>query len=129
MCGWQDAVDMYSRADKWELVHRVAMTYMSEAEVTMLYIMQAQRAESAQKLKEAEKLYLMVKEPDLAINMYKKVPCTNSRAFVSVRPCPAAAHRIAPAFVSLLSGKRTALCISVWEALHRPACSAVDRHA
>lgn len=95
MCGWQDAVDMYSRADKWELVHRVAMTYMSEAEVTMLYIMQAQRAESAQKLKEAEKLYLMVKEPDLAINMYKKVPCTNSRACVSVRPCPAAAaaHR------------------------------------
>jgi intraflagellar transport protein 172 len=67
-----DAVDMYSKANKWERVQRVAMTYMSEAEVTMLYIMQAQRCEAAGKLKEAEKLYLMVKEHDLAINMYKK---------------------------------------------------------
>ena len=31
-----------------------------------------QRLESAGKLKEAEKLYIMVNEPDLAINMYKK---------------------------------------------------------
>ena len=45
---------------------------MSEQEVGMLYISQAQRMESAGRLKQAEKLYLKVKEPDLAINMYKK---------------------------------------------------------
>ena len=45
---------------------------MSQAEVAMLYITQAHRLESSGKLKEAERLYVMVHEPDLAINMYKK---------------------------------------------------------
>ena len=38
----------------------------------MLYVSQAQRLEASGRLKDAEKLYVMVKEPDLAINMYKK---------------------------------------------------------
>ena len=45
---------------------------MSQAEVAMLYITQAHRLESSGKLKEAERLYVMVHEPDLAINMHKK---------------------------------------------------------
>lgn len=68
----EQAVEMYTRANRWDEAHAVAVTYMSESEVGMLYISQAQRMEAAGKLKQAEKLYLKVKEPDLAINMYKK---------------------------------------------------------
>ena len=68
-----DAVDMYTRANKWELAHKIATRYMSENEATHLYINQAQDLERVNKLKEAERLYLAVNEPDLAINMYKKV--------------------------------------------------------
>jgi intraflagellar transport protein 172 len=66
------AVEMYTRANRWEVAHKLAMSYMSEREVTVLYITQAQRLEAQGKLKEAEKLYVTVNEPDLAINMYKK---------------------------------------------------------
>ena len=68
----QDAVEMYSKVNKWEKAHRVATEHMTQAEVAMLYITQAHRLESSGKFKEAERLYVMVNEPDLAINMYKK---------------------------------------------------------
>jgi intraflagellar transport protein 172 len=68
----EDAVEMYTRANRWEAAHKVAMSYMTESEVGMLYISQARRMEAQGRLKEAEKLYLTVREPDLAINMYKK---------------------------------------------------------
>ncbi|KAJ3290304.1 hypothetical protein HK104_006864 [Borealophlyctis nickersoniae] len=67
----QDAVDMYTKANKWEKAHALATSYMSQEEVAFLYISQARDMETLGKLKEAEKLYLTVGEPDLAINMYK----------------------------------------------------------
>ncbi|KAI8611221.1 hypothetical protein BC830DRAFT_1069003 [Chytriomyces sp. MP71] len=67
----QEAVDMYTKANKWEKAHALATTYMNPEEVAYLYISQAKEMEAAGKLKEAEKLYLTVREPDLAINMYK----------------------------------------------------------
>ena len=68
----QEAVEMYSKINKWEKAHRVATQHMTQAEVAMLYITQAHRLEQAGKFKEAERLYVMVHEPDLAINMHKK---------------------------------------------------------
>jgi len=68
----QDVVEMYSRCNKWEKAHRIATEHMTQAEVAMLYITQAHRLESSGKYKEAERLYVMVHEPDLAINMHKK---------------------------------------------------------
>ena len=68
----QDAVEMYSKTNKWEKAHKVATQHMTQAEVAMLYITQAHRLEQAGKFKEAERLYVMVHEPDLAINMHKK---------------------------------------------------------
>ncbi|KAJ3030518.1 hypothetical protein HK097_005620, partial [Rhizophlyctis rosea] len=67
----QVAVDMYTKAGKWEKAHNLATSYMSREEVAFLYISQAKEMETKGKLKEAEKLYLTVNEPDLAINMYK----------------------------------------------------------
>lgn len=68
----QLAVEMHTKLGHWEIAHKIAMSYMSEGEVGLLYINQAQKLESKGRLREAEKLYLSVKEKDLAINMYKK---------------------------------------------------------
>ena len=68
----QFAVEMHTRLGHWELAHKLAMGYMNEGEVGLLYINQAQKLEAEGRFKEAEKMYLTVKERDLAINMYKK---------------------------------------------------------
>lgn len=68
----QLAVEMLTHLGRWEKAYNVATQYMSESEVGVLYVSQAQKLESEGKFKEAEKLYLTVKEKDLAINMYKK---------------------------------------------------------
>ncbi|KAJ1554535.1 hypothetical protein HK405_004770, partial [Cladochytrium tenue] len=67
----QEAVDMYTKANRWEKAHTLATTFMTSEEVALLYIGQAREMENEGKLKDAEKLYLTVGEPDLAINMYK----------------------------------------------------------
>lgn len=45
---------------------------MGADEVAVMYVNQAQVLEGQGKFKEAEKLYISVHEPDLAITMYKK---------------------------------------------------------
>ncbi|KAJ3253804.1 hypothetical protein HK103_005291 [Boothiomyces macroporosus] len=67
----QEAVEMYTKANKWEKAHSLAISYMSKENVSNWYISQAKEMESQGKLKDAEKLYITVGEPDLAINMYK----------------------------------------------------------
>lgn len=68
----QLAVEMHMKLGHWEVAHKIAVSYMKEGEVALLYINQAQKLEGKNRLKEAEKLYLAVNEKDLAINMYKK---------------------------------------------------------
>lgn len=68
----QLAVEMHTKVGNWELAHSIAKKHMREEEVSMLYISQAQKLEAKGRLKDAEKLYLAVKEKDLAVNMYKK---------------------------------------------------------
>lgn len=66
------AVEMLTGLGKYDRAHKLAMGYMDESQVGILYITQAQKLEDEGKFKEAERLYLTVKERDLAINMYKK---------------------------------------------------------
>ncbi|XP_005107698.1 intraflagellar transport protein 172 homolog isoform X2 [Aplysia californica] len=68
----REAVDMYNQAGMWEQAHKLAATYMKGEDVSNLYIAQAQQLEDQGKFKEAERLYVAVEEPDLAITMYKK---------------------------------------------------------
>ncbi|RLV86206.1 hypothetical protein DV515_00015928 [Chloebia gouldiae] len=68
----KDAIDMYTQAGLWEQAHKLALKCMSREEVAVLYITQAQEMERQGKYKEAERLYITVNEPDLAITMYKK---------------------------------------------------------
>ncbi|CAC5423828.1 IFT172 [Mytilus coruscus] len=68
----REAVDMYNNAGKWDMAHKLAATYMKSDDVSTLYISQARQLEDEMKFKDAEKLYVSVQEPDMAITMYKK---------------------------------------------------------
>ncbi|XP_027053913.1 intraflagellar transport protein 172 homolog [Pocillopora damicornis] len=66
------AIEMYTKANMYEAAHKLAVQCMTQEEVAVIYISQAQELEAQGKYKEAERLYCTVDEPDLAINMYKK---------------------------------------------------------
>ena len=68
----KQAIEMYNNAGLWEEAHQLASRYMETAEVTSMYVAQARQLEEQGRFKEAEKLYVSVQEPDLAISMYKK---------------------------------------------------------
>uniref|UniRef100_UPI003AACFFE7 intraflagellar transport protein 172 homolog isoform X1 n=1 Tax=Centroberyx gerrardi TaxID=166262 RepID=UPI003AACFFE7 len=68
----KDAIDMYTAAGRWEEAHKLAVKCMTEEDVSALYISRAQELERDGKYKEAERLFATVKQPDLAITMYKK---------------------------------------------------------
>ncbi|XP_043365854.1 intraflagellar transport protein 172 homolog isoform X3 [Dermochelys coriacea] len=68
----KDAIEMYTQAGLWEQAHKLATKCMRQEDVSVLYITQAQEMEKQGKYKEAERLYITVEEPDLAITMYKK---------------------------------------------------------
>jgi len=67
------AVEMYTKANQYEAAHKLAVRCMNTEEVSTLYIGQAEELEAQGRFKDAEKLYTTVDEPDLAINMYKRV--------------------------------------------------------
>jgi intraflagellar transport protein 172 len=67
-----EAFEIYIKSNKWEQALRVARDNLPEDEIVQLYARQGQRFEEQGSYKEAEKLYLTIEEPDLAINMYKK---------------------------------------------------------
>ncbi|XP_067032279.1 intraflagellar transport protein 172 homolog isoform X2 [Acropora muricata] len=69
----RDAIEMYTKANMYEAAHKLAVECMTQEEVAVIYISQAQELEAQGKYKEAERLYITVEEPDLAINMYKKL--------------------------------------------------------
>ncbi|XP_053316583.1 intraflagellar transport protein 172 homolog [Spea bombifrons] len=68
----KDAIDMYTQAGHWEPAHALAVKCMEPDEVSVLYVSQAKELEKQGRFKEAERLWITVDEPDLAIAMYKK---------------------------------------------------------
>uniref|UniRef100_A0A7S3QV19 Intraflagellar transport protein 172 homolog n=1 Tax=Dunaliella tertiolecta TaxID=3047 RepID=A0A7S3QV19_DUNTE len=67
-----EAVDMYSRAGKWEAAQKVARGYLSDSEMKSFYRKKGREFEAEKKWKEAEKAYIQGDEVDQAITMYKK---------------------------------------------------------
>ena len=63
---------MYIRSDQWEPAYKIAMECMESDEVHSLYVAKAEDLENEGRLKEAERLYILVNESDLAISMYNK---------------------------------------------------------
>ncbi|XP_068198190.1 intraflagellar transport protein 172 homolog [Antennarius striatus] len=68
----EDAVEMYTAAGRWEEAYKLAVKCMTEEEIKDLYINKARELERDGKFKEAERLFVTVKEADHAIIMYKK---------------------------------------------------------
>lgn len=68
---FNEVFEMYTSNDRWDQAYKFACKHMPESEVTLLYTKQAQKLEHEGNYKEAERMYLTVNEPDLAINMYK----------------------------------------------------------
>ena len=63
---------MYTKVNRWEDAYRIAVSCMPKEEIRELYVSRAGEMEDQGKLREAEKLYVIVEEPDLAISMYKR---------------------------------------------------------
>ncbi|XP_065171784.1 intraflagellar transport protein 172 homolog [Atheta coriaria] len=68
---YKEAVDMYNEAGQWEKAHIIASRYLDPDDVGDMYLKQAEKLKQDGKYREAEKLYLAVNSPDLAITMYK----------------------------------------------------------
>ena len=66
------AVEMYCKVGKWDRAHKVAVSHMNEGEIEKLYSAQAEKLQAQGNMKGAERLFITINEPDLAINMYKK---------------------------------------------------------
>ncbi|KAG8430927.1 hypothetical protein GDO86_019734 [Hymenochirus boettgeri] len=72
-----EAMEMYQALHMWDdciavAEAKLAVKCMQPEDVSVLYITQAREQEKEGKYKEAERLYITVDEPDLAITMYKK---------------------------------------------------------
>ncbi|GAB1607105.1 transport 172 homolog [Argonauta hians] len=68
----KDAVDMYNQVGMWQQAHKLASKFMKPDAVSSLYVSQAEKLREQGKIKEAERLYLTVQEPEKAIDMYKQ---------------------------------------------------------
>lgn len=78
-CGlYKAAVEMYVQSDQWESAYRIAIECMDGQEVHDLYVSKAELLEEKGRLREAERLYVLVKEHDLAISMYNKYKQVNT---------------------------------------------------
>lgn len=64
---------MYNEAGQWEKAHGIASKFLEQNEVSDMYIKRAEELEETGKYRDAEKLYVSVNVPDLAIAMYKRV--------------------------------------------------------
>lgn len=62
----------YLLKGQWEKAHKIASDYLDSDDVSAMYLSQAQTLEASGKLKEAEKLFVSISKPDMAISMYKK---------------------------------------------------------
>ena len=59
----------HTQAGNWDEVHTLAQKYIPREEAASLLVQQAGALELKHRYADAEKMYLSVGEPDLAINM------------------------------------------------------------
>ncbi|XP_063226619.1 intraflagellar transport protein 172 homolog isoform X1 [Bacillus rossius redtenbacheri] len=69
---FEEVMAMYMQGGDWEKAYEIARQHLDLAKVSPMFIEEAKKLEEQGKLRDAEKLYLSVAEPDLAISMYKK---------------------------------------------------------
>ncbi|OUC47010.1 putative WD domain, G-beta repeat protein, partial [Trichinella nativa] len=73
MAGLQKiAVSMYNKAKRYDDGYRIAVKCMDEDEVNEVYLKEAQDLEKRGLLRDAERLYCAIEQPNRAISMYKQ---------------------------------------------------------
>lgn len=70
---YKEAVDLLNRHGQWEKAYDIAEKYLGKNIVRDMFIDIAMKLEEEKKLRDAEKVFLTINEPDLAIAMYKRV--------------------------------------------------------
>lgn len=70
---YKEAVDLLNRHGQWEKAYDIAKKYLGKNIVRDMFIDIATKCEDEKKLRDAEKVYLTINEPDLAIAMYKRL--------------------------------------------------------
>lgn len=68
-----ESFEVYINCGKWEQALRVARENLAESEVSQLLIKQAEKLESQNMYRDAERLYITGEQYDYAIRMYKRV--------------------------------------------------------
>lgn len=69
---YADVVEMYNEIQQWEKGYNIAKLYLEDEERTQIYTEAAEKLEAEGKLKDAERVFLLIGKPDLAIAMYKR---------------------------------------------------------
>lgn len=70
---YKEAVDLLNSHGQWEKAYDIAEKYLGKNIVRDMFIDMATKLEEEKKLRDAEKVFLTINEPDLAISMYKRL--------------------------------------------------------
>lgn len=68
---YEEIVEMYNQTGQWEKAYAIAEQYINVNKIKTTFIEKCKKLEEEEKFKEAERLYLIIDEPDLAISMFK----------------------------------------------------------
>lgn len=69
---YTEIVNMYNDIHQWDRGFQIAKVHLDETERNRIYTKLAERLEGDGKLKDAERIYILIDSPDLAIAMYKR---------------------------------------------------------
>lgn len=70
---YKEAISLLNKNNLWEKSFDIAEQYLDKSEIRDLFMDVALRLEADKKYREAERVYITIGEPDLAINMYKNL--------------------------------------------------------
>ena len=70
---YKEAIALLNKHNQWEKSFDIAERYLEQHEISELFMDLAVRLEEEKKYRDAEKVYLTIGEPDLAINMYRNL--------------------------------------------------------
>lgn len=68
---YKEAIEMLNKHNKWEKSFEIAELYLDREEMSVLFMDVALKLDHEKKYRDAEKVYITMGQPDLAINMYK----------------------------------------------------------
>lgn len=68
---YREAIEMLNKHNRWEKSFEIAEAYLESEELSVLFMDVAVKLEQDKKYRDAEKVFITMGQPDLAINMYR----------------------------------------------------------